>query len=91
MVLWNFPRLVGLGLAGRTTQEMDSLPLPTVACSRLLCSVSQPRCPHSVLPSPTDPDSMNKTPYIFQLSTFFPNLVVITPSLLRTHYFPAGS
>lgn len=46
MVLWNFPRLVGLGLAGRTTQEMDSLPRACFACGCLfqasLLSVSAP-------------------------------------------------
>lgn len=66
-------------------------------CPRLLVPGSSAQCLSPVVPTlsfppPTDPDSTNKTPYIFQLSTFFfPNLVVITPSLLRTHYFPAGS
>lgn len=52
MVLWNFPRLVGLGLAGRTTQEMDSLPR---ACFARGCLSQAPLLSVSALLSPLCP------------------------------------
>lgn len=89
-----FPGLLAWGWQEGLLRRWIPFPepaLPAVACPRLLCSVSQPRCPHSVLPSPADPDSVTKRPYIFQLSTSFPDLQSSQSALLRTHYFPAGS
>lgn len=91
MVLWNFPRLVGLGLAfalsgssrkgcSRRWSLFPELALPMAASSRLLCSAFQPRGPHSALNSPTVPNFVNKRPYIFQCSVSFPNPMVTIPS-----------